>query len=674
MAKIADFNGSTNNTYITPNIEVYLDSQSIANNTSTVRIRFYLKKDSTYANRTYGSFSGYLSINGSSASVSEYVELYGNSWVYVDEYTLVVPHSDDGSKKVSVSVSGGIGGTSYTSTSCSSTVTLPTIARASTATVPSSAVMGSAVSITVNRASASFTHDVKWSFGGLSGTLATKSSSLSFSWTPNTASLAAAIPNAASGTATIKVTTYSGSTVIGTKSAAFKLSVPSSVVPTIGTVTVSEAVSGIAAQFGAFVQSKSKIRAAITASGVYGSTIKSYSSTFDGVSHSGASWTSGYVSGSGTFAIKTTVTDSRGRTATKTTNVTVLAYSKPKISTFKAWRVDSAHGTDVGGNYAAVKYAYSVTSLNGHNTASMTVKARQAGASSYNLTLLSGSSLSANTTAYPSNTLSPDSRWDMRITVTDWFGESTSASLTLPTAAVIVDFKADGAGMAIGKVAESTGLEVNWPTAFRKAVSLDSPLGLSSGGTGSATSLAGAPANAIIRKVSGGDYLYYTPTGNGALYATQENGYLYFGTLPIAQGGTGKTTADAAAKAFEYCKQLWSGALWPNEEEHALSESVSAQPHGIVLVFCRYDSAQGVSLDYAWNCFFVPKTVVANFSGKGHAFTMNNGELDFVCSKYIYLYDSKFAGYANNFVDGYVSDAGIRNSPRLFVLRYIYGV
>lgn len=61
---------------------------------------------------------------------------------------------------------------------------------------------------------------------------------------------------------------------------------------------------------------------------------------------------------------------------------------------------------------------------------------------------------------------------------------------------------------------------------------------------GAGRDMSGFPANAIIRNSgSGGSDLYYTATANGACYATEANGYPKFGTLPVAQGGTGKTTA-----------------------------------------------------------------------------------------------------------------------------------
>lgn len=68
--------------------------------------------------------------------------------------------------------------------------------------------------------------------------------------------------------------------------------------------------------------------------------------------------------------------------------------------------------------------------------------------------------------------------------------------------------------------------------------------GLTQGGTGSVSGLAEAPRNAIIKKAGNADdYLYYTATKNGAMYASEENGTPVFGTLPLAQGGTGSNTS-----------------------------------------------------------------------------------------------------------------------------------
>lgn len=68
-------------------------------------------------------------------------------------------------------------------------------------------------------------------------------------------------------------------------------------------------------------------------------------------------------------------------------------------------------------------------------------------------------------------------------------------------------------------------------------------LPLTRGGTGAAMS---KTANAIIRFNGSGSYFSKTATANGAFYATATNGTPKFGTLPIAQGGTGATDAATA--------------------------------------------------------------------------------------------------------------------------------
>ncbi len=205
--------------------------------------------------------------------------------------------------------------------------------------------MGSAVTINLPKATSSFTHDIFYKYSSDSSytTLASGVTGTSRSWTPPI-SLASKIPNAASGTWNILVRTKSGDTRIGDKSINITLNVPSNVAPSISSVAVAEATAGIASQFSAFVQGRSKLKLTISAAGNQGSTIKSYSVKVDGKTYSGDSnvFTTQVINGSGSIAVKATVTDSRGRTATKTVNVGVSAYSSPSVTTFKAVRCTSA--------------------------------------------------------------------------------------------------------------------------------------------------------------------------------------------------------------------------------------------------------------------------------------------------------------------------------------------
>ena len=72
------------------------------------------------------------------------------------------------------------------------------------------------------------------------------------------------------------------------------------------------------------------------------------------------------------------------------------------------------------------------------------------------------------------------------------------------------------------------------------------------GGTGTSIDLVNAPNQAIIRRLKTDQYdqLYYTATANGAFYATATNGQAKFGTLPVAQGGTGVTSLAALKTAL----------------------------------------------------------------------------------------------------------------------------
>lgn len=473
MALSGTFYGTTSNQYIQPKI-VWSATQSISGNSSTVTATlYYSRTNKGYTTEGNGSFS--ITINGVKTTASKRITLTYNSNTQAMSATVNVPHNADGSKSVAISATGSLSGTTLTSTSISSTVTLDTIPRATQPSLSSSSVnMGSAVTISTPRASSSFTHDLAYSFrGGPYVSIATGVGT-SYSWT--VPDLASSIPSATSGSMTIRCITKNGSTTIGTKTVSMTAKVPGSVVPTISSVAVAEATSDLAAQFGAYIQSKSKLSVTITAAGAKGSTIKSYRTTFRGKTYTARTWTSDILAASGTLSMTTTVTDSRGRTASKTTSVSVLAYTPPRIQAFSVYRCNSEGAADDEGLYIAVRYKYSAPSLNGGNTASLAVQYKQSTAASYS-SLLSGSGLSADTTEKPSSpTFSSDYQYDLLLTVTDYFGAAATAEAKLPSGKVILDLAADGLGFAVGKTSERDGLEVAWPLNTKEIVICDGTL------------------------------------------------------------------------------------------------------------------------------------------------------------------------------------------------------
>lgn len=482
MALSGTFYGTTSNQYVQPKI-VWKATQSVSGNYSTVTATLYYSRTNT-GYTTYGTGTFGITINGSTKSESKSVQITYNSNTVAVTHTVTVSHNADGTKKITISGSGSIPGTSFSSTDISAEVTLDTIPRATTPTLSASSIdMGGSLTINTPRASSSFTHDLAYSFSGGSWTSIATGVGTSKSW--KVPDLASSIPNATSGTMTIRCITKSGSTSIGTKTVSLTVTVPSSVIPTVGTVSVAEATSGLASQFGAYIQKKSKLSVSIAASGAGGSTISSYSATFDGQGYTAKSFTTPVISSSGTLSLKIRVKDSRGRwSAYKTVSVTVLAYTPPKIQAFRVYRCSSSGSAADDGAYIAVRYKYSVPSLNGGNTASMAVKYKQSTGTSYS-SLLSGSAISADTTAKPTTpTFSVDYQYDVQITVTDWFGASATAATVLPSGKVILDIKADGSGFGFGKTAEiENALDVAWNQRIRKNLFVDGMLTSQSIGT-----------------------------------------------------------------------------------------------------------------------------------------------------------------------------------------------
>lgn len=438
----------------------WTSSQTITSNTSTIGWRLELVAGSSGRIDSSAAKAWSVTVNGQRYSGTNTVGVGNNATKTLASGSSVIAHDADGSKSFAFSYSQEFGitfsGSAIGTKSGSGSGTLDTIPRATAPTLSASAVdMGSSVTINLPRASGSFTHDLAYSFGGAAYVSIATGVATSYSWlVPDKAS---SIPNDTSGTYTVRCITKNGSTVVGTKTVTLTGRVPASVVPVISAVSATEATAGLAAQFGAFIQGYSKLAVKITAAGAKGSTIKSYKTTLQGATHTAASFTSAVLTNSGTLAMVTTVTDSRGRSASKTTNVTVLEYTPPHASEFVAYRCDDGGRAQADGVYLHLTFVYNVALLGNKNTAAMVIDYKRTTASSWTV-LQRGSSLEGSgIMLITDTTFSTDYQFDVRMTITDYFGKSTSYTVRLPTGAVVLDIKADGTGMGFGKVSEKTG-------------------------------------------------------------------------------------------------------------------------------------------------------------------------------------------------------------------------
>lgn len=181
--------------------------------------------------------------------------------------------------------------------------------------------------------------------------------------------LANYITTSTSATMTIVCETFMDGTSQGTASTTAGITVPESVKPTISSVTAAETVSNWPSTLsGKWVQGVSKPQLTITASGAYGSSIARYSTTLNNQTVQGAAPKFGQLSASGNLVATTTVTDTRGRTATYSLTLAVLAYSPPQISGFQISRCDESGNYQDSGTYARISAVVSISSLEGLNT------------------------------------------------------------------------------------------------------------------------------------------------------------------------------------------------------------------------------------------------------------------------------------------------------------------
>lgn len=326
--------------------------------------------------------------------------------------------------------------------------------------------MGKSVTINTPAVNSAYRHTLRYAFGSASGTIATGIAS-SKSWTPPV-SLASQIPDAVSGIGTIYCDTYSGSTLLGTKSVSITLTIPSSVVPSAGKLTaaVTEDTSGT----GQFVRGMGKAAVSLSgAAGVYGSTIKSYSISGGSASSANEALTTGVLQAAGEITFTATVTDSRGRSAQTTCTIKVISYNKPGVSSCRVYRCDASGTAKNAGTYYAVEVNASYSAITG-NTLTITTQYKQQSAGSY------GSAVAVTNgqkKIVGDGAISTSKTYDVLVIVKDKFNTIT-LSYTVPTKSVLLSFLGN-LGAAIGKVAELKGwFDVNLNMRVRGTMQADS--------------------------------------------------------------------------------------------------------------------------------------------------------------------------------------------------------
>lgn len=140
------------------------------------------------------------------------------------------------------------------------------------------------------------------------------------------------------------------------------------------------------------------------------------------------------------------------------------------------------------------------------------------------------------------------------------------------------------------------------------------------GGTGA--DLSGAATNAVVCKASSGQNLATVSTAKGAFYSTGANATPKFGTLPIAEGGTGANTVSGVLNNLGLSNalkiQTVNPSNWTIPANSARGDEIKGTIDGYegytpIVVVCYCTNAYGVLIINAW--------VSGSYDASGNGFT-----------------------------------------------------
>lgn len=271
-----------------------------------------------------------------------------------------------------------------------------------------------------------------------------------------------ATPNSTSMTVTFFViTVIGGNTFYSTLKKTFTIS--EDAIPT-ATVTLSDD-DGHFDKYGKYVQGQSRVNISISANGIYGSTIKSYKTTFDGKTFSDSDFVTDVINGSGTMELEVTVKDSRGRDCIVKKTIDVYEYKRPKITSLKSKRCQQYNINLAGDGYLGVLFDAEVTDLNEQNTSVFELLYKKATESNYNVVELQDYENQYTVSGESIFQADKDS-YNIILRITDDFG-TVEKKITGPSISVLISKLRYNLGLAFGKLAELEGVfDIGFKTRF----------------------------------------------------------------------------------------------------------------------------------------------------------------------------------------------------------------
>ena len=352
------------------------------------------------------------------------------------------------------------------------------------------------------------------------------------------------IPNKTTGTANISCQVLFGGQIYRTFNTTIAVSVPSSIVPTVTAFTLADRTdTPVPSSWSLFVQHQSGARlSAVTCAGAQGSTISTVRLQVGTQSTSKTYSASDLpqidtITQSGSLTVTVTVTDSRGRTGSKTGTVTFTPYSAPKFTRCVSERCDSSGEIDNDGTYFRSTTTVEYSSCGGNNSVTMTMKYKKTDEVVYNpeVTLVPGINVCGG------GNLDTEFSYDVMYIVSDQF-RSVSFMDYVSTAIYLMHFLHGGKGVAFGQKATIEDcVDFNFQALFRKLATF----------LGIAKFRQSDKDRVVINDPQKSSPLMVDPTGAGTLYPiVLSNSPAFTGTPTAPTASAGTNTTQLATTAF----------------------------------------------------------------------------------------------------------------------------
>ena len=277
-------------------------------------------------------------------------------------------------------------------------------------------------------------------------------------------------PNSTSGPVYVKLFQYSdsgGNTPVGVPAtASFTATLRESVVPTLSGVSISadNSLNSVVQSWGIAITGITKIKAMATGRGVYGSTIQAYILSGEysvevpiREDQTNLSYIGEVVRSAGNKKLLISCRDSRGResAAVETNTISFTTYTTPIVESISISKSERG--------FFVITSKWSYDTVGGRNKISGQVYYKTTSSEFW-----TPYGAIQNNVPLEMTGLRPDelSSYNFRVIATDSLGNASQKDSFSSTKKVLLDFKAGGGGLGVGKICETDAMEVGMDAKF----------------------------------------------------------------------------------------------------------------------------------------------------------------------------------------------------------------